>query len=727
MLFRRRSTEKFHDIKPGIEVIQFHHRFLVCWPSIHPDTGAQYVWYAADGTPLDEPPSPEDFPYLPEAWEKGLAKAARRKAAPAAPVETLEEPPEGLLAAVRKAAEGIAQLPPGSAANQPCNDAALKLSSYIPHNISAELVRAALRLAVDSWEDGHDLGYQAIEDGLAVVGTDKHEPRQWVDSEGAGWTRAGNSDSVEVTNSSIATTWLQGEIGSRKLAGFFRRNGAIVHTPRIGEQGYVPISKAEEASDGPAQLRYATADYISARVHLTYGCHKVKMDRDGNVKTDAVGNALTQPARFPETAAKDVMHTPDMAPKLRPLKGVVHAPVFRSDGSLVEDPGYDEETGLLYLPEAGLSIERVSPQPTTEEVQAAVQLINRLIAKFPFVTTHDKANWWGAMLTPLLRTLLPPPYKMIMMEAHQPGSGKTFLAEIIRAVFGGVFRSEIPEDEAELRKQISSILGATTGPVVVFDNISGKLRSSTLSGMLTSLSWNDRSLGSMKISSCENDRLWIGTGNNVSLGGDLPRRTIRVRIDPKMPNPERRTFSVDPVRWTQAHKGEVLHALLTIIRAWIAADMPAGAAVSSDSYGAWTQGVNGILKFAGIKGTFDHDMTQVQVGTDDDSWGTFYEAMYDKFGEAEWRTGDVFRAISPLKVNANDDVEKDFLSPEILPEELSTEYDKANGSYLSISQKLGRRLSERNGRWSSGFCVRVGGSKKIKKFSIIKYKAEESS
>jgi hypothetical protein len=50
----------------GIEIIQRHHRFVVCWPSIHPE-GRQYKWIAEiDGSIMDQPPALDDLPYLPE-------------------------------------------------------------------------------------------------------------------------------------------------------------------------------------------------------------------------------------------------------------------------------------------------------------------------------------------------------------------------------------------------------------------------------------------------------------------------------------------------------------------------------------------------------------------------------------------------------------------------------------------------------------------------------------
>lgn len=54
-----------------IEIIQAHHRYLVCWPSRHPDSGATYTWVDPDGYPI-EPPRTEEIPPLPETWLNAL-------------------------------------------------------------------------------------------------------------------------------------------------------------------------------------------------------------------------------------------------------------------------------------------------------------------------------------------------------------------------------------------------------------------------------------------------------------------------------------------------------------------------------------------------------------------------------------------------------------------------------------------------------------------------------
>jgi AAA domain/Bifunctional DNA primase/polymerase, N-terminal len=57
----------------GIEIIQRHHRFVVCWPSIHPE-GRLYRWHGIDEQPIGEPPHPDDIPELPAGWLEALRK-----------------------------------------------------------------------------------------------------------------------------------------------------------------------------------------------------------------------------------------------------------------------------------------------------------------------------------------------------------------------------------------------------------------------------------------------------------------------------------------------------------------------------------------------------------------------------------------------------------------------------------------------------------------------------
>ncbi len=69
-------------------------------------------------------------------------------------------------------------------------------------------------------------------------------------------------------------------------------------------------------------------------------------------------------------------------PRLRPLHGIVGAPVLRPDGSLLQVPGYDQATGL-YLA-SKVPLDTVPAQPTKEQIAAARrQLLDTFLGDFP--------------------------------------------------------------------------------------------------------------------------------------------------------------------------------------------------------------------------------------------------------------------------------------------------------------------------------------------------------
>ena len=65
---------------------------------------------------------------------------------------------------------------------------------------------------------------------------------------------------VDVTNAAVAADWLRGELGRGELSGLFLREDLLVHTPRIGEDGYIDpeklgIKDADRPRCGPSPPR----------------------------------------------------------------------------------------------------------------------------------------------------------------------------------------------------------------------------------------------------------------------------------------------------------------------------------------------------------------------------------------------------------------------------------------------------------------------------------------
>lgn len=501
---------------------------------------------------------------------------------------------------------------------------------------------------------------------------------------------------VHIGSPVVAVEFLRETIGTGPLAGFFLRDDQLVHTPAEGEDGYVKLTDRKRDDDGPAQVRPVTSGQVRARVQATY-----RVVRE-QVKEDEHGNQIKERTStlFPREAAPFITDAPDTAPNLRRLRGVTHTPLVRADGSILGRPGYDEATGLLFLPDAGLEVPAVPEHPAPGVVKAAVGLLDEATEGFPFISDHDRANYYGALLTPLLRELVGPPYKLVVFWAHQPGSGKSLLARVLRILHGGVFRSAAPTTEEEWHKALSTILNVTTAPVVTLDNVTGTLKSGTLDGLLTSARWGARQLGRTDDQiDRANDRLWTVTSNNASIGGDLVRRTMWVGIDPAVPHPELRTgFAItDLPAWVRARRGDLLAALLTLVRAWVMAGRPS-VATRSDDYARWSSVVAGILSVAGVPGAFDHpDSARQEVSEDDEELATFLAAADQVFPGDRWTVRELLDRAWPVAgVGTANRFPEDALPGPVA--------ERPTGQARATT--LGKWLGFREGRWAGGRCLR---------------------
>lgn len=493
---------------------------------------------------------------------------------------------------------------------------------------------------------------------------------------------AGVAPSLAITSAAESAYWLQNAMGTGPLSGFFLRGGQIVHTPRVDELGYVEPKHGED-DNGPAQIQAVSAAELAAMIQYRYRCYKVVKDKETDTQREV-------PALFPLEAAKRAVDAPSAMVMLRGLAGITHTPMVRPDGSILETPGYDPATRYLFLPGPGVKVARVPEAPTPAEMAKAVALLDTMTAGFPWEGKEDRANYYGLLLTPLLRALAPPAYKAFFIGAHQPGSGKTLLADVARILHGGIFRSDFPSDEKEIKSMTTSLLATTSAPVVHVDNVGGVLRSSYLAGLLTARGeMQERELGKSSNLVFTNDRLWVFTGNNPSLGGDLVRRTIMIMIDPNMANPETREFDIkDLPAWATAHRNEILWALLVMIRAWVSAGRQEAPRAQSDSFATWEATVAGILAACDVPGEFDQmSGKKAATGGDDDGLATLLERIWEQHADRDWSVAEVLEPAGDEWALAD----LDWLPSPVL--------DKLARSAAAGKKTMGHWLRNRLGRW----------------------------
>jgi hypothetical protein len=483
----------------------------------------------------------------------------------------------------------------------------------------------------------------------------------------------------------VELRWLLEEVGAGALSGLFLRGGELVWCPRVGEEGYVPPVR-EQDDDGPAQVHPVGPKTLAARVTTSYF-----------VTSLSAKGELTRPL-YPADVCSYALELPGDMVNAQVLRGVTHTPLPRPDGTLLDTPGYDAQTGFLYLP--SVRVPAVPSVPSAAALRRAVRSLRRVFGEFPWNSEHDFANFLGFLLTPLLRLVCPGPYKGALLNAHNPGSGKSLLGAALRIIHGGVLRGEMPPDEAELDKQIAAILLCTTGPVVEFDNVTSVLRSGRLASLLTMDQASVRVLGTTNNTQIENDRLWVFTGNNIQLGGDLPRRFVWCTIDPQEERPHERTgFAIpDLPGYLKEHRGEVLAWLLTLIRYW-AADGMRSVAAGADAHGRHVGVVRAVLSTAGVPGVFDHqDSRVVTEAVDTEDWADLLKAAAAAFGARSWTVRQLLDEGGMAVVEA-------------LPGELRAKWDKVrySGGAGSVAKSLGKWLANREGRYVSGMACRRAG------------------
>jgi hypothetical protein len=67
---------------------------------------------------------------------------------------------------------------------------------------------------------------------------------------------------------------------------------------------------------------------------------------------------------------------------------------------------------------------------------------------------------------------------------------------------------------------------------------------------------------------------WFATGNNLTVKGDLITRIVPVVLDPACERPEERQFDRDLHTWVLRHRGRLVTARLTVLRAYHVAGRP---------------------------------------------------------------------------------------------------------------------------------------------------------
>ena len=392
----------------------------------------------------------------------------------------------------------------------------------------------------------------------------------------------------------------------------------------------------------------------------------------------------------PMPAVLDLLSRPIIELGLPPLAAISETPILRPDGSVFDTPGYDTKTRMLYLPSKGLTIPPIPKRPSKKDLESAVRVIEEAIGEFPWVDVASRANAVAMLLAPILRPAITGCIPIAMCDAPQAGSGKSLLIEVLALIHTGTSAAMKPapeHNEDEWRKTLTAAI-YSADQLTIFDDVDETLKSPALAMAVTAEMWTDRLLGRTATITIPQRTVFVVTGNNISLGGDLPRRCYWIRLDAKMPRPwQGREFRHPRLKiWVRQNRGKSLWALLTIARAWYAAGRPRADSPILGSFEEWSEVTGGIVAYAGVTG-FLGNLSDLYQNCDpsESQWGAFLQAIHLTFGANTFTVKRLLKTelcgVGPISDTIPDELEKPW----------------TNGNSRVVGRAFLRRLHRRMG------------------------------
>jgi len=456
-------------------------------------------------------------------------------------------------------------------------------------------------------------------------------------------------------------------------------NAVCTHNtpPRLFSRGF-HLARVVVSAEGRPTIRQVSEAALRNRLAQV----AIFFRRRGKTKSDCL------PPLAAVRALRACEHWPTEIP---PIAGITETPVLRPDGTILDQAGYDPATGLVYVPLPTCSVPLIPTTPSAAERAAALELLDDVLADFPFADPASHANALVALLTPLLAPVIAGPIPLGLIDKPTMGTGASLLTEVIGLLATGRSAATLAaptgrSGEEEWRKVVTSVL--LEGPkVITIDNIEGELRSAALAKAISGTTWKDRVLGVSETVELPLHVSWYATGNNVRLGGDLPRRVYWTRLASLEAQPWKRDPSTfrhpDLIGYVTARRGDLIAAGLTLARAWFADGCPVERPPRMGGFQRWADVMHGILGTAGVSGFLvNQDDVFAELDLEGSAWTRFVVAWFAKFHDAPTKVKDVVKVVT-------DNPESDLRAA--LPATLVEALERERG----FAQRLGTALQKR--------------------------------
>jgi hypothetical protein len=394
--------------------------------------------------------------------------------------------------------------------------------------------------------------------------------------------RASERTRIVLSSTEFHENVQRAEAALAKHPRIYQRAGRVVQPVRDAKTGQKKLKR----EPGSITLQELSSPTIRERLSESARFYKRTLD-------DKSGKFVEKRAPSPKELADAIAQRREHA--ARPLVGITEVPILRPNGSVLDRPGYDGETGYIY--EASVLVPPGPGHPTRGDALAALELLADVFCDFPFKTPAHRSAALALVLTLVGRPAFEHDAPFFGVEAPAMGSGKGLSVDVASLIAFGRTASKMPMParEEESQKTILATLRAAD-PFVVFDNVT-RLRSEALDSVLTARGTvSGRLLGVSEKITIAARTVWAYTGNNVQIGGDLPRRILPVRIVAPEDAYTRTDFKhPNLLRYVEENRGQLVRACLTVLSAYCRAGRPSQSLKAFGSFEPWSDLVRSAL------------------------------------------------------------------------------------------------------------------------------------
>lgn len=371
----------------------------------------------------------------------------------------------------------------------------------------------------------------------------------------------------------------------RKLDHIYQRSGKLVRVTQVSNS---PKDKKALIRRSPDATVIKEIDQSFLTVYLTKAGSFISIEgRSGNPRR----------VDCPERISKYLIAK--QAWDIPVLVGIINAPTLRANGTILDCPGYDSISGLLFLP-GDHTFEKIPQQPTLDDALSAKNVLLNILQDFPFEGEASRSVALAAILTALIRKSISTA-PLFGFTAPKMASGKSLLADVVALISTGKPNSVIAqaENETEEKKRILAVL-IEGDPIICYDNIEKPFKSASLCSILTQYEYKDRLLGGNETRTVLTNATFLVTGNNLVFMGDISTRSLLCKLDPQVERPEERHFALNLREHIPQYRSQLVKAGLTILRAYYVAKKPSQSIKPFGRFEEWSDWVRSAVIWIGM-------------------------------------------------------------------------------------------------------------------------------